>query len=299
MKRLLFTTAAFGALALPAIAADMNPAPAPMYKAPVAVPVYTWNGCYIGGTIGGASAQSTDTWAANPTAFGPGLAAGISSQASRTLTSSGVAGGVEGGCNYQVSPVFVLGVEADWQGTGLSGSRTGSVNVPGFFGTDGFIESFNSHWLSTVRGRAGYAAGPWLFYATAGLAVSNISFADTIAFPGIGVSTNAISGSTTATGWTVGGGVEWMFAPNWTVKAEYLYAQLPGATYTSVNSAFAAATIAHTHGDVQESIGRVGVNYNSGRAFRSGVERKAPVRRGLFHFQRTRLRPDRAPGQDL
>ena len=79
-----------------------------------------------------------------------------------------------------------------------------------------------------MRGRAGYAAGSWLFYATAGLAVANISSADIIAFPGN--STNAISGSTTATGWTVGGGIEWMFAPSWTVKAEYLYVQLPGTT---------------------------------------------------------------------
>jgi outer membrane immunogenic protein len=235
---------------LPAMAADM--APAPVYRAPVPVPVavFTWTGCYIGGTVGGAGAQSNDTWAANPATagFGPVLAAGISSQATGTITASGVTGGVEGGCNYQVSPFFVLGIEADWEGTGLSGSRTGSVNVPGFVGPDGFNQSFNSHWLSTVCGRAGYAAGPWLFYATAGLAVANISFADSISFPGIGA--NAISGSTTATGWTVGGGIEWMFAPSWTVKAEYLYAQLPGTTLNSANSAFPAATIAHTHGDV-------------------------------------------------
>jgi outer membrane immunogenic protein len=223
-------------------------APAPVYRAPVPVPVavFTWTGCYIGGTVGGAGAQSNDTWAANPGAagFGPVLAAGISSQATGTITASGATGGVEGGCNYQVSPFFVLGVEADWEGTGLSGSRTGSVNIPGFVGPDGFSQSFNSHWLSTVRGRAGYAAGPWLFYATAGLAVANISFADSISFPAIGA--NAVS---------------WMFAPSWTVKAEYLYAQLPGTTLNSANSAFPAATIVHTHGDVQESIGRIGVNY--------------------------------------
>jgi outer membrane immunogenic protein len=259
MKKLLLATAAFGVLALPAMAADMNPAP--VYRAPPPVPVaiFTWTGCYIGGTIGGASAKSTDTWSANPAGFGPGFAAGISSQATGTINASGVAGGVEGGCNYQVSPWFVFGVEADWEGTGLSGSNNGAVTVPGAVGPNGFTESFNSHWLSTVRGRAGYAAGPWLIYATGGLAVANISFSDSIAFPGVG--SNAFSSSTTATGWTVGGGVEWMFAPNWTVKGEYLYAQLPGTTYTSVNSAVPAATIAHTHGNVEESIGRIGVNY--------------------------------------
>jgi outer membrane immunogenic protein len=261
MKKLLLTTAALGALALPAVAADMNPAP--VYRAPVPVPVavFTWTGCYLGGTVGGASARSTDTWAANPApaGFGPVFGPGISGQTTGTVNASGVAGGIEGGCNYQVSPWLVLGVEADWEGTGLSGSRTGSVNVPTFVGPDGFTQSFNSHWLSTVRARAGYAAGPWLFYATGGLAVANISFSDTISFPGVGG--NAVSGSTTATGWTVGGGIEWMFLPNWTVKGEYLYAQLPGTTYTSVNGVFPAATITHTHGNVQESIGRIGVNY--------------------------------------
>jgi outer membrane immunogenic protein len=64
-----------------------------------------------------------------------------------------------------------------------------------------------------------------------------------------------------AAGWTVGGGIEWMFAPNWTVKGEYLYAQLPGTTFTSVNSAVPTATITHTHGNLQENIGRIGVNY--------------------------------------
>ena len=262
MKRFLLTTVAFGLLALPAMAADMSPAP--IYRAPVAVPivpVFAWTGCYVGGTVGGASVRSTDTWSANPdpAGFGPVFAAGISSGATGTINASGFAGGVEGGCNYQVSPFFVVGVEADWEGTSLSGSRTGSVNVPGFVGPDGFNQSFNSHWLSTVRGRAGYAAGPWLFYATAGLAIANVSFADSISFPGSGG--NSVSGSTTATGWTVGGGIEWMFAPSWTVKAEYLYAQLPGTNSNSANSVFPAATIVHTHGDVQESIGRIGVNY--------------------------------------
>jgi outer membrane immunogenic protein len=257
MKRFLLTTAAFAALALPAVAADMNPAP--VYRAPVPVPVavFTWAGCYVGGTVGGAWGKSTDSWAPNPspvTGFGPDGAAAIASATSATLSASGATGGVEGGCNYQYSPWLVFGVEADWQATGLSTTNNGSV-----LGVLPFSESFNSHWLSTVRGRAGYAAGPWLFYATGGVAIANTSFSDTLTIPGTG--TNSFSQSNTSTGWTVGAGVEWMFAPNWTVKGEYLYVDVPGVTFTSANTAAATATIAHTHGDVKESIARVGVNY--------------------------------------
>jgi opacity protein-like surface antigen len=58
--------------------------------------------------------------------------------------------------------------------------------------------------------------------------------------------------------------VEWAFLANWTAKAEYLYVDVPGTSFTSVNSnpvAFPNSTIAHTHGDLTENIVRVGVNY--------------------------------------
>jgi outer membrane immunogenic protein len=127
MKRFLLTTVAFGVLSLPAIAADMNPAP--VYRAPVPVPivpVFTWTGRYIGGTVGGVWGTSNDSWAANPASlFTPAGAAAINSQTASTINNSGVIGGVEGGCNYQVSPWFVVGLEGDWQGTGLSGGNRG------------------------------------------------------------------------------------------------------------------------------------------------------------------------------
>jgi outer membrane immunogenic protein len=265
MKRFLLTTVAFGVLALPAMAADMNPAP--VYRAPpppVPVAIFTWTGCYIGGTVGGVWGSSTDTWAPAAPALGgftPAGAAAIASQTATTLSSSGVTGGVEGGCNYQYTPWLVLGIEADWQATGLSASNNGAVTVGG--ASAPFTQSFNSHWLSTVRGRAGYAAGPWLFFASGGVAIANTSFSDTISIPGLAPGVNSVSQSQTSSGWTVGGGVEWAFAPNWTVKGEYLYVDIPGVTFASVNSnpLLPLATITHTHGDLKENIARVGVNY--------------------------------------
>jgi outer membrane immunogenic protein len=129
--------------------------------------------------------------------------------------------------------------------------------------TNPWTENWSSRWLATIRGRAGYAAGPWLFYVTGGGAFANVSFSDVISFPGTGTS-NAFSQSTTASGWTIGGGVEWAFLPNWTAKAEYLYVDVPGTSFTSANSnpvAFPTSTITHTHGDLTENIVRIGANY--------------------------------------
>jgi outer membrane immunogenic protein len=153
MKSFLLTAAAFGMLALPARAADLPPAP--FYAAPIAIPIFTWTGCYIGGTVGGVWGSSTDNWAPNPAGF-PVSASAITGQTSATLSTSGVTGGGEGGCSYQVSPWFVVGIEGDWQATGLSGTTNGVVNVAGT--TNPWSESWSSHWLATIRGRAGYAA---------------------------------------------------------------------------------------------------------------------------------------------
>jgi outer membrane immunogenic protein len=69
------------------------------------------------------------------------------------------------------------------------------------------------------------------------------------------------SQSTTASGWTVGAGVEWALAFNWIVRAEYLYVDLPGTTYTSVNPAVPLSFVTATHGDLHENIVRAAVSY--------------------------------------
>jgi len=70
-----------------------------------------------------------------------------------------------------------------------------------------------------------------------------------------------VSGSTTRQGWTVGGGVEWKFAPRWSVRAEYLYVDLGTFSTTSTNSLNPTATVIHDH-HLTENIARVGVNYH-------------------------------------
>lgn len=153
----------------------------------------------------------------------------------------------------------MFGLEADLQYTDLSGTRSGGVFVaPGLF--DSFIQTMESKWLGTLQGRLGVAFGSWLIYGTGGLAVARVTYSDLGGFPFF-PSTNFASSTETRVGWTAGGGVEWKFAPQWSVKAEYLYVDLGSTSYTSLNSVLGAtASIIHNH-HLTENIARVGLNY--------------------------------------
>src|SRR5262249_16227227 len=109
---------------------------------------------------------------------------------------SGFLGGVQAGYNYQVAPNWLIGIEEEFSGTSASGS------------------AFNFHsdhnWYDTLSGRLGYVMGPWLLYAKAGAAWMNADYS----VPGASI-------NVTRSGWNVGGGGEYMLAPQWSAKAEY------------------------------------------------------------------------------
>ena len=74
--------------------------------------------------------NTTDVWGPNPNGFAafPGAVSALS--VSNSFHSSGVTGGVVGGCNYQVSPWFVFGLEGDWESTALSNTFSGAAVIP-------------------------------------------------------------------------------------------------------------------------------------------------------------------------
>jgi outer membrane immunogenic protein len=188
MKR--FVVACVGLLAFAAStagAADLPPRYAQPYRAPVYSPVYLWTGFYVG--INGGGGWGRSQWD------------GID----KFDVSGGTIGGTIG-YNWQLSQV-VVGLEGDIDWSGMRGT-TNTLCPPG-------CETRN-HWLSTVRGRVGYAFDRFLPYLTAGLAVGDIA-ANVPGFPG---------GSITTAGWTVGGGLEVGVVSNVSVKAEYLFVDL-------------------------------------------------------------------------
>lgn len=178
-----------GALAFATVGAAQAadlPMKAPAYVA-AAPAVFNWSGFYIGGNVGVAFGNRRDDFG-----FGDDSRARF-------------AGGGQLGYNWQWAGGFVLGVEADFQGVANGGGN----NVLGF--------NNRIDWFGTVRGRAGFAFDRTLLYATGGYAYGGGG--DNCDFFGN-------CNDRVRSGWTVGGGIEYAFAPNWTARLEGLYVSL-------------------------------------------------------------------------
>jgi outer membrane immunogenic protein len=194
---LLLAAAAFGLAVGQASAADL-PRRAPAYVPP-APPPYVWTGCYVGANVGGAWAHLKVTDVTN----------GVETSRSN----GGIAGGGQIGCDYQMG-VWVVGIRNMFDGTSISRSTT--FFDPGLFGGSGTVDG-HVRWFDTLTGRVGYLVQPnLLFYAQGGAAWTQ---ADLTIFDGTGAKIGELSRN--KTGWTVGGGVEWMFVPHWSVFLEY------------------------------------------------------------------------------
>ena len=229
MRKILLGAAACVAFAAPAFAADM-PArtytKAPVYKAPEVI--YNWTGFYLGGHIGGAFPGDNN----------------LQGSDARFL------GGVQGGFDYQFAGSnWVIGAESQY--SWLTGNSGTGVVFPG-----GTVVTGNTDQIGSATGRLGYAFGPTLLYAKGGYAWRDN--------PNIGVSVagTPVAFTTDGThrdGWTVGGGLEYMFAPNWSAKAEYQYYNFGSTTFTSGPPAIVGARL---HDD--DHTVKVGVNYRFG-----------------------------------
>ena len=210
-----------------AIAADIS---RPVYKAPPAgaLPVsYDWTGFYVGGHVGYGWAKKD--WTDSFGLFD------VSHDA------NGFLGGGQVGYNYQIGQ-FVLGVEGDFSGSGISGSTTA---LGSNFNT-------NVDWTATVTGRLGVAFDRWLVYGKGGAAWAHDRFSTNFyTFP---ASTEVTD---TRIGWVAGAGVEYAFAPQWSAKLEYNFMDF-GTRVVS----FAPGS--STDIDQQVHAIKLGVNYKFG-----------------------------------
>lgn len=216
MKRLLVLTTAMialGVFAPASFAADMARPPRAAY--PVKAPeyrAYDWTGFYAGFNAGYG-------WGNSKYGF----------DGSNTSPEGALLGGTIG-YNYQWGQT-VFGVESDIDWNNAKGSIGCGL---------GTCET-KSDWLGTTRLRLGYAVDRFMPYITGGAAYGNVK----ANVPGVGFD------SDTKLGWTVGGGAEYAFTPNWSVKAEYLYVDLG-----KLNCASCGSTV-----KFNENIVRAGVNY--------------------------------------
>jgi outer membrane immunogenic protein len=152
----------------------------------------------------------------------------------------GFAGGTIG-ANWQMSNI-VLGIEGEgaW-------SNIGQTTAAGVIGASDRIEAFGS-----ITGRLGLAVDNFLIYGKGGFAAAS----NKISLTALGVTA---SDTRTHTGYTVGGGVEYGFTPNWSAKAEYLFAHYQSENYfTGVLPAGVASGAFDVH------TVKVGLNYRFG-----------------------------------
>ncbi|MGB6540096.1 MAG: outer membrane beta-barrel protein [Xanthobacteraceae bacterium] len=246
-------------------------------KAPIVEP-WTWTGFYIGGN-GGYSWGNWDSTSVAAIFPGPG---GTLVTTDSPNVQGAIAGG-QFGYNWQLSPQWLVGVEADGQWSGEEASDGGStsvtVHVPGIGPCDvgggcsattavTDANSWKLPWFATLRGRVGLIEdSTWLLYGTGGLAVAGADFANSSIttvtvfknLSGTVVSTttlvnSALSGTTTMVGFAVGAGIEKMLSKNWSVKVEYLFMDFGSHT-------FLAGTGFDTNVKMIDNVIRGGVNY--------------------------------------
>jgi outer membrane immunogenic protein len=296
MKRFLISATAIS-LALSAgaaLAADLpSRKEAPVYVPPPPPPPL-WTGFYVGLNAGGTFANNNnDNFVTGPLALSSAVSPlGAAHQVAAIAGGNGVVsggsnggfiGGGQVGYNFQFYNSFVVGLEADIQGVAASNGNNALSNVtvgPGFpnnpvVTTLAVQKSLD--YLGTVRGRIGYLVTPTLLvYGTGGLAYGGGTATAALAGaevppagPNNGFWTSGGSFSNSQAGWTVGGGLEWMFMPNWSAKVEYLYYDLGSVTATLSPAVqifppsalyWASATTVSTR--LNGNIVRAGVNYH-------------------------------------
>jgi outer membrane immunogenic protein len=229
-----------------AMAADLSLPPrpyapyAPAYYRPAVV--FDWTGFYVGLSAGGG--------------FGlGGIDSNVASVASARFDTqpSGFIGGGQIGYNYQMGG-FVWGVEADFSGANIQGSdsKTVTLSTVTIAGTGNQKLDF----LGTLRGRVGVVPfTPLLIYATGGLAYgsADATLSETCSCG----PTATVSTSSNRWGWTAGGGIEWMFAPHWSLKGEFLYYNLGQVSADLTVAGIGITSTAKVRGD----IARGGINY--------------------------------------
>lgn len=223
----------------PARAADLDWRSAPgMRDEPVVVPHYLfpWTGFYIGGNLGYSAGDSTTS---------PGTGAPFDGGGDGfVIHPSGWLGGLQIGYNWQIDTV-VFGVEGD---LGVLGADDDQSSATAF--TEAEYGGYG-----TLTGRLGFIDDRWLFYLKGGLAFANIENRAGAIAAGAVDPTDLTILDDTYTGWTIGGGAEFAFQRDWSMKIEYLYMDFGDAISGNADG----DTFSHEN-DIHTI--KVGVNYH-------------------------------------
>ena len=240
---------ALALLSTTAFAADLPSRRAPpVYAPPPPIPVFSWTGLYVGGQVGYEFGRS-NAFAYN-SVTGAGLVANGSSP-------NGVVGGAHVGYLFSTQSIPVLSnVTGAFSSLPLIGGLGGAGGVFGIEGDvdgsnyrsayalGGFGNSTREPIQGSIRGRLGFAVDRALFYATGGAAFGDLR----------NTYVNGLTGATdqfshTRVGYTVGGGVEYAFTNNLSIRVEYRYTDYGSFTDNLANSSNGGINVRHKETD--------------------------------------------------
>jgi outer membrane immunogenic protein len=250
------------------LAADLPAKPSVYKAAPAIAPAYNWTGFYVGLNAG-------YSWGKTGIAYGQDFPAGV------FVEPFGIPGcGLGCPLGFDLSPASAIGgaqIGYNWQAAGSSAVIGIEADIAWRNGEDSVVHAINpfdvltlttsQRWLGTVRGRLGWGDGPWLIYATGGVAFGNVKH-EVVQCDDCGVAGTSIrrfERAKTKTGWGVGIGGEFGFTPNWSLGVEYLYVDL-GSTTVSAPLEITGATFFATNVtfDDRSHILRAKLNYRFG-----------------------------------
>lgn len=238
----------------------------PVYKAVVQPTAFSWTGFYVGGNVGygwGNSDPSTTTEFTSSNYWDIRSVPQVNTAGIGRVLPSGFVGGVQAGYNWQTGGL-VLGAEVDFDSAELRASRTAGTAFACCVGNSfSMMQTTNTNWLFTARGRFGWAIEHWLIYGTGGVALTDLShrsiYADTF-----GAGENVIDHGTKA-GWVAGGGIQYAVTANWIIRGEYLHDSFDSISSVSILgptliTGCSCTRMFHSV-NFNNDIGRLGVDY--------------------------------------
>jgi outer membrane immunogenic protein len=220
-------------------------------KAPPPVVYYSWTGCYVGLNIGENYGRSKTEYGANTLDI-VGIGPGGGLQATNNIKLSGLIGGAQVGCNYQVAS-WVFGLEGDFDATNKDGQEIQTLRPT-------WSVQVTETWLATARARLGYTVtDKWLWYVTGGGAWTSMRVNNFI--PGAVGPLFTSQEKRTVSGWTVGVGTEYAVGYGWSIKSEFLYVNFGTKDFLSPT---APNSFSQFRVKQEDYIWRVGMNYKFG-----------------------------------
>jgi outer membrane immunogenic protein len=248
-------------IARPAFAADLAPLAARV--APTAsVAAYDWTGWYVGGNVGYGWGVPSDP---NVSFVDPGGLVGFGSyfaaggNVTPNLSSRGVIGGGQIGFNWTLTPSWITGLVADFQGSGIKAAATNAVTPAGGLPTTNQFGDEQIDWFGTVRAKLGFAQNNWMLYATGGLAYGRVASSGSFTLPGVMNFTG--SESVTNLGWAAGAGLNYGLTSHWIVGVEYLYVDLGNVSYLETQPAVAPGASLTVANHAAAHIARLSLDY--------------------------------------